>query len=67
MKGQLHGGSDSFRGIVIIIDTFVNSESQHMHKDIAVLVNDGTKNAQTIIAAQVCSHMFKMRLCHFIF
>jgi hypothetical protein len=52
-KGQLHGGSDAFKGIAIIIDTFVNTESKNLHKDIAVLVNDGSKNTDDMVAVQV--------------
>lgn len=41
-EGSMHGFTDTFRGIGIVFDTFRNTESGHFHKDVAVVVNDGS-------------------------
>ena len=41
-EGPLHGFSETFTGIGIVFDTFRNLESGHVHKDVAVIVNDGS-------------------------
>jgi hypothetical protein len=43
MEGNLHGFQDKFVGIGIIFDTFKNTETLHLHKDVTVLVNNGEK------------------------
>ena len=42
--GALHGYADTFTGFGIIFDTFVNTEPGHVHKDIALVTNDGTQS-----------------------
>jgi len=41
-EGPIHGFTDTFKGIGIVFDTFRNMESGHVHKDVAVIVNDGS-------------------------
>ena len=43
MEGTLHGSQEKFTGIGIIFDTFKNTENLAAHRDVTVLVNDGTK------------------------
>jgi mannose-binding lectin 2 len=42
-EGNLHGFQEKFVGVGIIFDTFKNTESISTHRDVTVLVNDGTK------------------------
>lgn len=39
--GGLLGFTDSFHGFGIVLDTFVNSEPGHVHKDIQIVSSDG--------------------------
>jgi len=41
---------DRFTGVAVILDTFRNQESGQNHKDVSVLVNDGTKKADDLQA-----------------
>lgn len=42
-EGNLHGFQEKFVGIGIVFDTFKNTENLASHRDVTVLVNDGTK------------------------
>ena len=42
-EGNLHGFQEKFVGVGIIFDTFKNTENIASHRDVTVLVNDGTK------------------------
>lgn len=42
-EGNIHGFQEKFVGIGIIFDTFKNTENIASHRDVTVLVNDGTK------------------------
>jgi mannose-binding lectin 2 len=42
--GNLHGASESFKGVGIIMDTFKNTETAALHKDVTIFQNDGTKS-----------------------
>lgn len=44
-----HGGPSRFTGVAIVVDTFRNAETAHAHRDVAVLVSDGTRLAQDIV------------------
>jgi len=44
--GPFHGFSEQFKGVGIIIDTFENTE--WAHKDVTVVMNDGTKDLKTM-------------------
>jgi len=46
--GKFHGYPEAFQGIGIIIDTFRNTE--FVHKDIAIVINDGTKDRDKMMA-----------------
>jgi mannose-binding lectin 2 len=48
VDGGLHGFKDKFTGFGVIIDTFVNSEKKGGHKDIELIVNDGTRDLDNI-------------------
>jgi len=41
--GDLHGVNPKFVGVGIVFDTFRNTEALDKHRDVALLVNDGTK------------------------
>ena len=45
-QGDLHGFTDKFTGIGIIFDTFKNTDSGLVHRDVTVLVNDGEKTLE---------------------
>ena len=42
-EGELHGSHEKFHGVGIIIDTFRNTENFATHRDITLLINDGTR------------------------
>ena len=42
-EGTIHGSQERFTGVGIIFDTFKNTENLAAHRDVTVLVNDGTK------------------------
>lgn len=46
--GYNHGFTEKYIGVGIILDTFVNSDHKGGHKDIAIVVNDGTKSLDVI-------------------
>jgi mannose-binding lectin 2 len=43
VEGEVHGFKEKFVGIGIIFDTFRNTERLSAHRDVTVLINDGTK------------------------
>jgi mannose-binding lectin 2 len=43
VDGNLHGFIDRFTGVGIIFDTFKNTENLAQHRDVTILINDGTK------------------------
>jgi len=47
--GPIHGFTEQFTGIGIIIDTFRNVENIEKHRDVLVLVNDGTKSYEQMV------------------
>jgi len=47
--GPIHGGSEQFTGIGIIFDTFKNTENLRKHRDITVLINDGSKTHEMMV------------------
>jgi mannose-binding lectin 2 len=49
-EGDLHGFQEKFSGIGIIFDTFKNTENLASHRDVTVLVNDGTKTYEMMTA-----------------
>lgn len=40
--GNLHGFTDTFKGFGIVLDTFVNNEPGHVHKDVQIVSSDGS-------------------------
>ena len=55
-EGNLHGFQDKFVGIGIVFDTFKNTESLANHRDVTVLVNDGSKTYEMMVEdVQGCS------------
>lgn len=46
IEGDLHGSAEKFKGVGIIVDTFKNTERLAQHKDVTILVNDGSKNTE---------------------
>ncbi len=42
-EGDLHGFDETFTGVGIVVDTFKNTERLAQHRDITVLVNDGSR------------------------
>jgi lectin, mannose-binding 2 len=58
--GELHGSQERFLGVGIIFDTFRNSENSAVHRDITILVNDGTQSYETMATASVgCDSNFR--------
>lgn len=49
----MHGMSEAFVGVGIILDTFKNHETADQHRDALILVNDGTKDAVTMMEVPV--------------
>ncbi|GMH90093.1 hypothetical protein TrVE_jg2740 [Triparma verrucosa] len=45
-NGKLHGMDSKFEGIAVVIDTFKNVEHGSLHRDVTLLINDGTKDAE---------------------
>lgn len=43
VEGNLHGFQEKFVGVGIIFDTFRNTENLAAHRDVTVLINDGSK------------------------
>lgn len=55
-EGDLHGFQEKFVGIGIIFDTFKNTENLASHRDVTILVNDGTKTYEMMTSdVQGCS------------
>lgn len=50
IEGSLHGNQEKFLGVGIIFDTFRNTENLAHHKDVMVLINDGTKTYEMMTA-----------------
>lgn len=48
VAGVNHGFTDSFTGIGIVVDTFVNPEHKGGHKDVSIQINDGSKDIDRI-------------------
>ena len=42
----MHGYHEHFIGVGIIIDTFRNTESNDKHRDVLVMINDGTRSSE---------------------
>lgn len=47
--GPIHGNEEKFYGVGIIFDTFKNTENLEAHRDVLVLINDGTKTQEEMI------------------
>ena len=41
VDGPIHGFSDTFVGFGVLFDTFRNTEAGHVHKDVALIINNG--------------------------
>jgi len=55
-EGHIQGLSENFNGVGIIVDTFKNTETFLSHRDVMVLVNDGTKTYEDMIEEPIgCS------------
>lgn len=52
-SGDFHGSTEKFNGIGIIIDTFKNAELLSYHKDVTVVVNDGSKDVEEMLSNSV--------------
>ncbi|CAK4068366.1 unnamed protein product [Aphanomyces euteiches] len=48
VQGENHGFTADFKGVGIILDTFVNHDHKGGHKDVTVQVNDGTKTLEVL-------------------
>jgi len=42
-EGDFHGSQETFKGVAVILDTFKNTEYAYAHRDVTVLINDGSK------------------------
>lgn len=43
VRGQHHGFTEKYVGVGIVLDTFKNTDHKGGHKDISIMVNDGTR------------------------
>lgn len=60
VEGNLHGFQDKFVGVGIIFDTFKNTETLHLHKDVTVLINNGQKTYEMMVETpQGCDADFR--------
>eukprot|EP01039_Chlorochromonas_danica_P003611 gene3612-3954_t len=48
VDGPVHGFQEKFVGVGIIFDTFRNTENLANHRDVAVIVNDGSKTYEVM-------------------
>lgn len=48
VEGDLHGFQEKFVGVGVIFDTFRNTENLAVHRDVTVLVNDGSKTYEAM-------------------
>ncbi len=48
-EGDLHGTQEHFYGVGIIFDTFKNTENLAQHRDVTILVNDGSKTVEHMV------------------
>lgn len=46
VEGPLQGFIEQFMGIGVIFDTFRNTEHAQIHRDVTVLINNGTRNLE---------------------
>lgn len=59
-EGNLHGFEERFTGVGIIFDTFKNTENIAAHRDVTVLVNDGTRSYELMTQdVQGCNANFR--------
>jgi len=47
--GDLHGIDENFEGFGVVVDTFKNTETLKLHKDVSVLVNDKSKTIEQML------------------
>ena len=40
-EGPAHGFTDTFKGFGVILDTYVNTDPGHVHKDVLLITSDG--------------------------
>ena len=48
-EGDLHGTQEHFYGVGVIFDTFKNTENLAQHRDVTILVNDGSKTVEHMV------------------
>lgn len=53
VEGDLHGLNEKFTGVGIVMDTFKNTETLAQHRDVTVLVNDGTRTREVMMEKPV--------------
>jgi len=59
-EGNLHGSEEKFTGIGIVFDTFKNTENIAAHRDVTILINDGTKTYEVMTSdVQGCNANFR--------
>ena len=60
VEGNLHGFQEKFQGVGIIFDTFRNTETLNVHRDVTVLVNDGERTFEAMTSeVQGCNANFR--------
>jgi mannose-binding lectin 2 len=60
ISGSVHGFMENFYGVGIIFDTFKNTENLQSHRDVTILVNDGTKTYEMMTKdVQGCDAAFR--------
>jgi mannose-binding lectin 2 len=51
--GDFHGVAEEFRGVGVIFDTFKNVETVSLHKDITVVINEGSSDAEAMLSGAI--------------
>lgn len=51
--GDFHGSTEKFKGIGVIIDTFKNAEMSSYHKDITVVINEGSSDQEQMLTSSI--------------
>ena len=60
--GLVHGVAEAFSGVGVVVDTFKNTESAELHKDVMILVNpDGTRTRAQMQALSLGCNLAGLR------
>ena len=60
-SGSFHGYSDKFTGLGVIFNNFRNEEGGKVHKDVQIVINDGTRTAEEMMSGPIVGCDASMR------